>query len=265
VVENAPTVSATTARLVRDAPRPWRASACAEPRIGIPFARNRAVEAAVARGADALVFLDDDQTVPPDWLATLLEVQAETGADAVQSALNYVFEQPGRYDTYVATGFQGSADSGVVAANFLATHGVLIVRPLIEDWGIRFDERAPLAGGSDTRFFLDAKARGAELVLTDRTIANEHCPPEKQNLAWILGRQRRRGYVLVIREVKKRSRRKWFRNGCWRIVRGTLGLPIIGLHPPSRMRELMRIAKGIGILQALLGRELREYDRILGR
>jgi glycosyltransferase involved in cell wall biosynthesis len=265
VVENAETVSAAAARLVEAAPKPWRAWACAEPRIGIPFARNRAVDAAVAHGVDALVFVDDDQTVPPEWLATLLEVQAETGADAVQSALNYVFEQRGPHDAYVATGFQGRDGVDVVGAGFLGTGGVLITRGLIADWGLRFDERAPLAGGEDTRFFLDATAFGAKLVVTGRTSANEHCPPAKQRLGWILRRQRRLGYVQVVRRFKDRSRGAWLRHGAWRVARGTLWLPLVAVHRPSRTRELMRIAKGVGVVQALLGRDMREYERPLGR
>lgn len=264
LVENAETVSAETHHLVGEAPAGWRASVVAEPRRGIPFARNRAVETVLAHGADALVFVDDDQTVPPTWLATLLEVQAETGADAVQSAVRYVFERPGPYDAFVASGFRVEAASDVVDARFLATHGVLITRRLLADWGLRFDERAPLAGGADTRFFLDASARGARLVRTNRTRAHEHCPPEKQRLSWILRRQRRLGYVQVVRRLKDRSRWRWLRHGAWRIGRGALWLPVVAVHPASRTRELMRIAKGAGIVQALMGSEMREYERTLG-
>ncbi|MBY5972418.1 glycosyltransferase family 2 protein [Ferrimonas balearica] len=51
-----------------------------EPRTGIPIARNRAVDWARDQGADALVFVDDDQTVARNWLTELTQVYRETGA-----------------------------------------------------------------------------------------------------------------------------------------------------------------------------------------
>jgi succinoglycan biosynthesis protein ExoM len=56
---------------------------CEEPTPGISFARNRAVAEALARGADFIAFLDDDDVPSSDWLLRLLEKQDETNADIV--------------------------------------------------------------------------------------------------------------------------------------------------------------------------------------
>ena len=51
-----------------------------EPEPGIPAARNRTLEIALADpGIDALAFLDDDETVESDWLAALLRTRSRTG------------------------------------------------------------------------------------------------------------------------------------------------------------------------------------------
>ena len=54
-----------------------------EPRPGISFARNRAVAAARAWGADLVAFLDDDDVPATDWLWQLVQRQRETEADLV--------------------------------------------------------------------------------------------------------------------------------------------------------------------------------------
>ena len=54
-----------------------------EGRQGISFARNRAVAEAIARGADFVAFLDDDDVPSSDWLDRLVRRQRETEADLV--------------------------------------------------------------------------------------------------------------------------------------------------------------------------------------
>ena len=50
---------------------------------GISFARNRAVSAALAQGADLIAFIDDDDLPCRDWLVHLVDRQRITGADVV--------------------------------------------------------------------------------------------------------------------------------------------------------------------------------------
>ena len=44
-----------------------------EPRSGIPFARNAALDLANALGADWIALIDDDEYAEPDWLLKLYE------------------------------------------------------------------------------------------------------------------------------------------------------------------------------------------------
>lgn len=53
--------------------------------IGISFARNRAIEYAIANRHDFLIFVDDDEFVDPDWLANLLARQEKSDLDLVGS------------------------------------------------------------------------------------------------------------------------------------------------------------------------------------
>lgn len=57
-----------------------------EPVAGIVRARNRAVAAALADGADLVAFVDDDDRPRRDWLAALLAERAASGAELVLGA-----------------------------------------------------------------------------------------------------------------------------------------------------------------------------------
>jgi glycosyltransferase involved in cell wall biosynthesis len=58
-----------------------------EPRRGISYARNRALQEAVSISSDWVAFVDDDQEPLRDWLSSLIQAQAEHNADVVQSRL----------------------------------------------------------------------------------------------------------------------------------------------------------------------------------
>src|SRR5690349_17810399 len=55
------------------------ASYIVEPLAGIPHARNRCLSEAQGLDADLLVFIDDDETPSPDWLARLVAYHRKTG------------------------------------------------------------------------------------------------------------------------------------------------------------------------------------------
>ena len=52
-----------------------------EPRAGIPAARNAALEAAKTLTPDSIVFIDNDEIAPPDWIARLHPCAVHYGAD----------------------------------------------------------------------------------------------------------------------------------------------------------------------------------------
>ena len=61
-----------------------------EPRIGIPYARNRSLEAALAENADWIAMLDDDETAPPNWLTLLFDACTSFNADVATGSVRQV-------------------------------------------------------------------------------------------------------------------------------------------------------------------------------
>jgi glycosyltransferase involved in cell wall biosynthesis len=72
VVENH-AADACRAIVERFAARPgaWRIIYAHEPHLGIPIARNRSLDLALAEGADWIAFIDDDAVAEANWIGTL--------------------------------------------------------------------------------------------------------------------------------------------------------------------------------------------------
>ncbi len=64
-----------------------------EKRRGIPQARNAAIAVALDL-SDAIAFIDDDAQASPVWLAELLRIQRDSGADAVTGPSRARFDEP---------------------------------------------------------------------------------------------------------------------------------------------------------------------------
>lgn len=121
------------------------------------MARNAGIDAALAMGADYLVFIDDDEVAPPGWLQALWDGLIRSGADALQGG---VVQLPVGSDL----GNVSLPQKPTTWENeeSLATYNVIFKRRLVAaPMSLRFDEGMRFSGGSDREFFLRATRRGA--------------------------------------------------------------------------------------------------------
>lgn len=133
---------------------------CPEP--GIPFARNAAVDAALAMSADYIAFIDDDEVAPPGWVDALFTAMNEAGADAAQGEIR---KAPLGADLEEAASTQAYAPRSWEAVETVATCNTLYKAWLAEGpQGLRFDEAMRYTGGSDRDYFHRASLRGAKVV-----------------------------------------------------------------------------------------------------
>ena len=74
VIDNNPDTAGRSHRRARSATPPhFPVVVIHEPEPGIPHARNRGLIEALARSADWIVCIDDDEIADPDWLVNLIE------------------------------------------------------------------------------------------------------------------------------------------------------------------------------------------------
>ncbi|WP_460275539.1 glycosyltransferase family 2 protein [Celeribacter sp. ULVN23_4] len=148
----------------------------AESKRGLCHARNTALETAIELKADWVAFVDDDQTVPANWLIEMMSAQNTTHADVVQTAIEYR-----RPDGSLIKSAQKRWQYNLPQA---FSYGVLFSAKLIRPDGqnLRFDERFTLSGGEDRLFFSQAHAAGAQIVATPKAVITEHVMNEKASL-----------------------------------------------------------------------------------
>lgn len=240
-----------------------------EPEPGIAAARNRAI--VEAADADALVFLDDDETPASGWLQTLVTAWQETGADAVTGPV--VSQLDGAVDPWVrASGHFDMwqfGDREVVPA--AATNNLLLDLRTLRRLHLRFDPSFGLTGGSDSRLTRELVGRGGEIRWAQDAVVTEFVPAERATKAWVCQRITRtaNGWARIRLDLAdtaaERSR--------IRLALSLRALAIMGRGVASGSRGVMtnslaarargrcEIARGRGVLIGLWGVHVVEYGR----
>jgi succinoglycan biosynthesis protein ExoM len=235
-----------------------------EPRRGITYARNTAV-AAAGTDVDFIAMLDDDEVPGPNWLMTMLKVQAEYGAEIVAAPVVPYFPEPppawvvegGFYDrTRYPTGH---------SLPHAHTGNVLVQRQVFEATG-PFDDRFALTGGEDLQFFRRARATGARIIWADEAAVEEWVPASRANLNWLLRRSYRGGTTLGQVDLDRPdvlvARPMRLVRGMGRMVQGVLLTPVAALSPKRTVRlvrALQLIWRGAGMVAGVLGKRYEEY------
>ena len=240
-----------------------------EPRPGIAAARNRALEESA--GAEALVFIDDDERPGEAWLQTLVAAWKEWRCAAVAGPVVSLFE--GSVDSWVetcSTFRRPRRASGTIMAG-AATSNLLLDVGQLNRLGLRFDDRFGLTGGSDTMLTRRLTRLGGEIRWCDEAAVTEAVPPERANRRWALARTRRTGNVwsrvaLELAESpgeRLRTRTRLTVRGAYRVVWGSV-LALLGVltrDVAKRADGELEVCTGVGVLRGAYGHLVTEYHR----
>lgn len=178
---------------------------------GISAARNAALVAARAAGAEIVAMLDDDEWPSREWLTRLIETRLATGAAVVGGPVQPVFasrsERLRKYERLwsVQRGSLSGRPYVYCTCNCLfdlSAADLLGPAPFPEEFG--------LSGGEDVVFFRRLHFAGVPMAWSDEAIVFEDVPEERANFAWM--------------------RRRWYRHGnvgvqCEKAAPGPTGLP----------------------------------------
>jgi len=229
---------------------------------GISSARNRAVKA--ARGADFVAFVDDDETVSPNWLERLLDRQEESAADVVMGPVAAQFAA--KAPAWIVTGRFFDKDykkHGKIDEKYGSTANILIRKSFLDRLTGPFAEKFNLTGGADYHLLLQLHALGAKIAWAPEAWVTEHIEPQRANARWILKRRFRVGSSIANAERSLRSPRLLGRplKGLLRIGQGCVLLPIAWVRGKAEMvRTLGLICFGCGNLAGCCGYSYREYE-----
>ncbi|SDF18581.1 glycosyltransferase [Limimaricola pyoseonensis] len=234
------------------------------PARNISVARNACLEAA---RAPVLVFIDDDETVAPDWLVTLLAKQAETGAEAVLGPAISVYPEtaPG----WMRRGDFHSSRATRVGGEIRTGYGcnTLLMREAPALAGLRFRHELGRSGGEDTVFLAEMHRRGGRIAYAPKARVFEVVAPHRARLGWLLRRKFRFGQThgLLLRETGAGQGVARLRAVALAAAKSALSLVLCGLNfarPVARAKWLLRAVFHAGVVSKLTGgREAEPYGR----
>jgi len=169
---------------------PYELHYAIEAESGISYARNSAVNLALQQQPDLIAFLDDDEWPEANWLAELMRVQHETGADAVGGPTLSVFP-PDSPESLTSNPYYG-ADMSIsdgAECQLQAAGNFLIRVDSLSDMGPTFF-RTEFAhsGGEDLAFFTTLAHNGARMTWAANAIVHEAVPTNRLSREWLKGR-----------------------------------------------------------------------------
>lgn len=245
-----------------------------EPRRGIPFARNTALEAALEHDPDWIALIDDDERAEPDWIEKLLAACETFDAEVANGPVRRIYEKPAPHwwkSQLLKPRPTGTEITEAPTNNVLIS--ARIVRP--DGLGLRFDERLTF-GSEDIDFFRRTHAAGARMIWVDDAFVEEDIPASRVTTKRLLSRMHMAAtsgaFNIVLREGRGKAALHFIPKSARRMFFGLLAT-IVGfvLKPFAHKRGeklyyygLIRLMKGSGNLRGLFGRAHNYYDVIDG-
>lgn len=275
-VENSDTLNIRDIVQESGLPRVWMDN---EPRLGIPFVRNRILDIALAHGQDYLVFCDDDQTVDESYLVEHLEAARSRGLDMAGGAAKMepladlsglTLFQRRAYQYMRATSDETIRRHASKQGNQpIGCNSMLCRLDFVRQHGIRFNEALEFSHGEDLDFYYQAKVAGARTGHTDRAVVYECVIESRLSLAGFFKRYKSLGlsyYNLQYAWGKKK--RSISRSVCTALWGSLAGVLLICAAPLNRGRSLVsgvrKISRAVARLQSLQGLRGRYYMRTEG-
>jgi len=241
-----------------------------EPQLGIPFARNMAVNAAIQLGADWIFFIDDDEEACAGWFSAYVTALRRWDNDVFRGPVKYIY--PARQPSWLRLKSFDGGPTGTLVRR--ATTNNCVARAALfssDGAGLRFDNRLRFCGGEDIELFARANKRGAYIRWVSEATVIEYQRSGRLSGRWLLERTRNvSASTLTIQKYHDGWRRACTSAG-WKSLRILLQitiqlamLPIFALKPDSGRKRIFKIRKKIsrvhGMVLALSNRVPQPYQ-----
>jgi succinoglycan biosynthesis protein ExoM len=225
----------------------WPITYVHAPSANICIARNACLDAA---GADFVAFIDDDETVSPQWLSQLLAVAQASGADAVLGPVRAIYD-PATPSWMVRGDFHSTApvvSNGVIRTGY--TCNVLIRRtgPFA---ALRFDLALGKSGGEDTDYFHRLTTLGGTIAQAPEALVHEPVPPDRAAMGWLIRRRLRMGQTHGM--LLGGPRPKAIAIATAKAASCMVLAALTAFSPISRRKNLLRAVLHVGVVGGIVG------------
>ena len=247
---------------------------------GIPFGRNRAAREAITESADLLCFVDDDEVVATDWLEQLVEGYRNSSAILLGAPLRAA--GPTGSETLlqrlmlqnISNRYLGKETHAARQATLHDTGGVTIVTNnwlgetrLFSEFGIWFDEKMRMTGGTDAKFYAETVAAGLPVGWVADAFVYETIPPDRLSFWYQVARGRDQSNAHLRRQLSRSPAKAVlsFLGAPVRLLALLGAVVLLPFQPRLRYIQIARLTGWlVGVLGILVGYKSALYKKVTG-
>lgn len=225
--------------------------------LGIPFARNGAVEFGIENEFSHLAFIDDDAIADSTWIRVLTEDL--NLYDIVTGPQIPLFSDETK-DVYKLVNIYKERNiKNNSILKWAATNNILLSLDFLKKNNLSFNASL-IYGGEDKALTYKAYSLGARIQWKEFAIVREYVSLNRMNLKWIYNRSFRIGATGFLIESSKTTHFNsliicLFKSCCY-LVRGFLTfIPYMFFRNKTVLNSVADIAHGLGFLKGLLVRD----------
>lgn len=243
-----------------------------EPRRGISFARNRALDVAKTLGANWICFIDDDEVADVDWIANLMAPRY-LDTPILLGKQEFVYPEPRPFWS-LQEAKRLHPEGREIRTGY--TNNIRFSMAVV-DAGLRFNEALGLMGGEDQEFCTAAHQAGFGIKQTNLAITYETSHPERLTY---MG-QASRSFWCAASDLRRLSIERGWGGALarkahtvpWMLIVGTIEIITSPVFMVTGMRRFKKralaggkkVGKGLGRAAAAVGYLPQPYRRIVGR
>jgi glycosyltransferase involved in cell wall biosynthesis len=166
---------------------------------GLSNVRNAAVKWVLERNVKAIIFVDDDEVVPPHWLSNMIEAWKKHKGDIITGPVEQIL--PSSASRFVRMfGLLDPQSHSITGKrmSYACSNNTLVSREVLESLGPSFHPALNFTRGEDTLYFHQAHLKGFSIYWDNSIQIEEPTAPERAATRYAL--------------------RRWFEHGMNRIV-----------------------------------------------
>lgn len=248
-----------------------------EPRIGIPFARNKALKIAARIKCDFLAFIDDDERAHLNWISELVKMQQATDADLVCGAIreqmdlteaNYLQRVVARGITHINERkyqkMQQRISDGTWYA--FATCNWMGRMAFIQQASLQFQESLGFGGGEDWLFYQNLQAAGGRATTAPKAIVDAIVTSDRLSIRYQFNcwRERTKDDYHLKNKQSHGIARSVATSFIW-FMAGLVHVMLMPFHgSPAFVYAVRRFGKATGRIEAMSGRKSNLYKSVTG-
>tara|TARA_B100000989_G_scaffold266606_1_gene220207 strand:- start:285 stop:1169 length:885 start_codon:yes stop_codon:yes gene_type:complete len=157
-----------------------------EKKIGIPYARNKAIRISKRFNTKYICFFDDDCEINKNWLIEIEKFKKKFKTDIITGP-----QIPKVKNLFLLLLMRKAKDGEKL--QWAATNNVILKQEIIKKEKIKFNEKLANLGGSDQLFFMMLNERGYKIKWCKDAKVYENIILKKKKLVWFIKRNFRYG------------------------------------------------------------------------